>query len=70
MKIEFVEREWGIEFNLTPETVAETAQLFRFANNTKAEKPDVFLSFSSDTPWASITLKKIKVVGQKNTVRR
>lgn len=58
MKFEYTERDGYFEMMLTPENVKEAAQLLRFSNNAKAEKPNVYFSFSSDTPWCSITMSK------------
>lgn len=58
MKFQYNEREGYLEMLLTPENPKETAQLLRFSNNAKAQKPSVFLSFSSDEPWCSITMAK------------
>jgi hypothetical protein len=70
MKTEIAERAFGLELNITPETLEETSLLFRFANNVKAEKPDVFLSFSSAKPWCSVVLKKLHPNKCINTVKR
>ncbi len=68
MKIEFRESENFGEFNLIPETPAEVAQLFRLSKNAVAEKPGIFLSFSSNTPWCVISLRKRKASKQVTSV--
>ncbi len=60
MKFEYAEREGMFELCITPETPKEVSELLRFSNNAKAQKPSVFLSFSSDNIWCSITMFKKK----------
>lgn len=60
MKFEFEEHLHGSWITLTPETPKEVAQLLRVAKNTKAQKPDIYFSFSTDIPNLSIGMMKIK----------
>lgn len=60
MKITFSENEYSSGVTFTPETANETAQLLRMVHNSKAEKPDLYFSFSGNDPWASIEIKKSK----------
>ena len=68
MKIIFNEYEWGVEFNLEPESVEDVAKLARFAKNAKAEKPSVYLSVSG-IPYMSVFLKKVSVKSQSNIIK-
>lgn len=68
MKIEFNEYKFGASVHLTPETPAEVAQLARFANNAKAEKPSISLSFSTDIPCCDIYMNKVHPTVQRNSI--
>lgn len=68
MKVEIYEGPNGLNVNLTPETVEETAKLLRYANNARAEKPSVYFSFSSDKPYLDIWLTKVKESVQSNRI--
>lgn len=70
MKTEVTENKWGLSIEVIPETTQEVAQLLRFANNAKAEKPSVYFSFSSDSPYLNIHMSKIKESVQKNSISR
>lgn len=74
MKIEFTESEYWSDFNLTPETPAEVAMLYRMVNNSKAEKPEMYLSFGKDekvTISCNVSIKKLKPESNKvvNSIR-
>jgi hypothetical protein len=63
MKISFNENDHHTGFALEPETPAEVAMLYRLVQNSKAEKPELYLSFGSDqkcSVWAHVSIKKIK----------
>jgi hypothetical protein len=68
MKLEYWESENGLQIDLTPETPKEVAELFRFANNTRAEKPSVSMYFASDNPKCAIWLRKLSPNKQCKTV--
>ena len=68
MKLEYQEGKYGLEINLKPETPKEAAQLLRFANNAKAEKPDIWFNFSSDEPNLQITMNKKRPAVQWNSI--
>lgn len=68
MKVEVMENDYGLGIEITPETPEEVAQLFRFTNNAKAEKPSVSLYFSSKSPLCSIWLRKINKDKQRNAI--
>lgn len=59
MKFKFEENNYGMSVTLIPETPLEVAKLFRFTNNAKQEKPDVFLSFAGDEPYLHVSMRKI-----------
>lgn len=60
MKLEFSESTASTEISLVPESANEMAALLRMVKNSKAEKPELYLSFSGDNPWAIITIRKYK----------
>lgn len=53
------EGDYGLDIELTPETVEETAMLLRYSQNCNSEKPQVYFSFRK-LPYLSIWLKKKK----------
>jgi hypothetical protein len=59
MKVEFEDNEDFTEISLTPESVEETAQLMRFAANTKRETPDIYMSFYGKV-YCSVSTRKRK----------
>ena len=68
MKIEFKENEYNSWFELEPETAIETAQLFRMVNNSKAEKPQLYLSFGNNDKskvWCCVSIGKLKSTSNK-----
>lgn len=67
MKITFTENKMYINFELSPETPEEVSQLVRFTQNVKAEKPDVYLSFSG-APCCTLTMMKIREGIQRNSI--
>lgn len=67
MKIEFFENDFGVSFELKPESVEEVATLARIAKNSKATPPDISFYFGG-TPACSIWIKKIKKVAQRNSI--
>lgn len=67
MKIEFFENKYGVNFDITPETVDEVAALARMANNASSEKPEVRFYFSS-SPSATVWVKKVKERVQRNSI--
>lgn len=63
-----MENQYNSWFELEPETATETAQLFRMVNNSKAEKPEMYLSFGTDEKskvWCNVTIKKLKPTSNK-----
>ncbi len=68
MRIEFDENKFGANFTIHPETPAEVAQLLRLSRNAKAEKPDIYFSFSNDAPYCNIWMKKVKENVQRNSI--
>jgi hypothetical protein len=67
MKTEITDSDYGIDFNIIPETVEETSILLRFSMNASSEKPGVFMSFRNE-PYCSIWLHKRKPSIQKNSI--
>ena len=68
MKITFTENEYNSNFNIEPETADEVAQLFRMVNNSKAEKPEMYLSFGSNDKtkiWCCVSINKLKPASNK-----
>jgi len=68
MIAKFNENEFGLEIELTPETVEETATLLRYNQNCTASKPEVFFSFRK-IPYLSLFLKKKKKSVQSFSIR-
>ena len=68
MKIEYFEGQYGLQVDMKPETPAEVAQLLRLTKNAKAIKPEIKLYFESDTPSATIWLRKVQPKAQKNSI--
>jgi len=68
MKIQFTETRYYSVFELEPETPEEVAQLFRMTNNSKAEKPEIYLSFGNDDKskiYCVASFKKMKDTSNK-----
>lgn len=68
MKIELFESQYNSWFEIEPETATEVAMLFRMVNNSKAEKPEMYLSFGTDENqkvWCNVTIKKLKPTSSK-----
>lgn len=65
MKLTFTENDYETSINLTPETPGDVAQLIRMTKNSKAVKPELYLSFSSNEPWAVISIKKLRTGSNK-----
>jgi hypothetical protein len=68
MKTEFNESDYGLEIDITPETVEEVAMLFRFAKNANSQKPDVWMNFEKKV-HCSLWLHKRKLSVQSNSIR-
>jgi len=68
MKAEFNDWTEGFEITFKPDTKEELLMLMRYANNAKAEKPFVWVSFG-DEPYCYIHLKKISESVQNNTLK-
>lgn len=68
MITKFNENEFGLEIELTPETVEETAMLLRYNQNCNSEKPLVYFSISR-IPYLSLWLKKKKKSVQSFSIR-
>ena len=66
MKLEFSQSDYSTEIMLYPETAEEMAQLLRMVKNSKAQKPELYLSFSSNQPWGLIGIKRQKPGYVKN----
>lgn len=69
MKFEYFENKWGMSIMLEPETPKEFAQVLRMSKNAKAEKPNIFFSFSDDKPVMSIDLAKVRENVQRNSIK-
>jgi len=67
MKIQFLESGHGVNFTLYPETVEDSSQLLRFANNAKLENPEIYLSFH-DKIRMEVFMSKIKPSVQQNSI--
>lgn len=67
MKVEFNEYPGGFDFTVTPETPEEVSKCARAVQNCKAEKPTMYLSFSS-SPQLYISMNKIKEYLQHNSI--
>lgn len=63
MIIEFVETDYETALTFFPETADEVAQLYRMVNNSKAQKPYLFLQFndSGRRIYGHVSMKKIKM---------
>jgi hypothetical protein len=59
MKIEFTENEWGVWFEVRPETPEEVSQLARYALNASSEKPEVYMTFDK-APQLTVSHQKRK----------
>jgi hypothetical protein len=68
MKLEYSENRWGLSIFLHPETPAEMAQLARVAKNAKAEKPLIYLNFSTSEHYLSLNINKINETKQSNSL--
>lgn len=68
MKVEVFENKFGLDIQMSPETMEEVSMLTRYALNANSEKPNVYMSFSSN-PNLSIWLKKRKEKAQINSIR-
>ncbi len=68
MDVQITEGTSSLELVIKPEQVYEVAQLFRFANNAKAEKPTIHMFFSGDQPELYISLPKFKQGKQVNSI--
>ena len=69
MTTKIKETEYSLEINLIPESMSDLALLLRFANNSKRDKPDIFLSFSNE-PYCNISLAKVKKQNQINSISK
>lgn len=67
MKFDLSEGKYGTTLTLTPETPEEVATLARITQNSKAEKPSMYLSFS-EKPYMSLDLRKIQPSKQCNSI--
>lgn len=67
MNFQINEGKYGTTFTITPETPEEVATLARITQNSKAEKPTIYLSFS-DKPYMSLDLRKIRPNVQRNSI--
>lgn len=68
MKVSIEERNNGLELEFYPETVEDMTKLLRFSNNAKREPADIFLTFSSDKPYMSVYMRKIRPNSQVNSI--
>lgn len=68
MKFELHEGKHCLSITATPETAAEVAKLARFTKNSKRVPPNVYLSFSNDTPYMNIYMPKIDEKKQNNSI--
>lgn len=68
MKLEYNESGYALELILIPETPKETAQILRFTNNARAEKPSIWFSFSGDEPKLEVIMEKKKLGNQINSI--
>lgn len=68
MRIEFIENKFETAFTLHPDTTAEMSQLLRMMRNTLQQPPYMYMSFSTDQPWAYISLQKKKETTQDNSL--
>lgn len=72
MKIVFTENQYNSWFTLEPETPAEVAQLYRMANNSKVEKPQIILFFGGndrEKVYCNVTIKKLSPKSNKVETR-
>ncbi len=67
MKTKIREHENGLNIEIEPETPEETAQLLRFSNNARAEKPSINMYFSS-LPICTIWMRKVSSEKQINHI--
>ena len=68
MRFEHHENKWGMSITMHPETPKEVAELLRISKNAKAEKPDIYFSFSTDDPYCNIHISKVKEGVQVNSI--
>lgn len=68
MIIRFHENDYNSWFDIEPETPQETAQLYRMVRNSKAQKPEMYMSFGADEKskiWCTVTIKKLSKESNK-----
>lgn len=70
MKFEFNENRQNTRISLMPETPEETAQLLRFIQSSRAEKPEMQIYFGNDKPKCSLWFRKVKEEMQKDYLRK
>ncbi len=68
MKFHYHESKWELAITLTPETPKEFAEMLRISRNAKAEKPQIYFSFSTDEPTCNISISKVQVQSQTNSI--
>lgn len=61
------ENDYGLYFNLKPETPNEVALLARYALNANSGKASVYMSFYKE-PYLSISLSKRKKAAQRTSI--